>query len=79
MFTMLPNDKTAATMAKTEKAKKARKPRLITNSPRVLEYLKDLERRKANGEYKLSKLGEWIMSGESLYTFDDKDLKYIMR
>lgn len=66
-------------MAKTEKSKKVRKPRLITNSPRVIEYLKDLERRKANGEYKLSKLGEWIMSGESLYTFDDKDLKYIMR
>lgn len=66
-------------MAKTEKTKKARKPKAIIYSQRVREYLEELERRRANGEYKLSKLGEWMKSGQALYSYKEKDLKYILR
>lgn len=66
-------------MAKTEKTKKARKTKTIIYSQRVREYLEELERRKANGDYKLSKLGEWIESGQALYSYNEKDLKYILR
>ena len=66
-------------MKRTERTRKARKPKTIIYSQRVREYLEELDRRRANGEYKLIKLGEWMKSGQAIATYDEKDLKYILR
>lgn len=63
-----------------EKKKKKRKPKMITNSQRVLDYLAELKAREERGEVrKLSKLGEWLRRHEPLCTYDEKDLRYILR
>lgn len=58
--------------------KKERKPRMITNSQEVLDFLEKI--RKGGGKRRLNKLGEWRKAHpEPLFTWDEKDLKYIMK
>ncbi|HIW44460.1 MAG TPA: hypothetical protein H9986_05465 [Candidatus Prevotella stercoripullorum] len=58
--------------------KKERKPRMITNSQEVLDFLEKI--RKSGGKRRLNKLGEWLATNpEPLFTWDEKDLKYIMK
>lgn len=48
-----------------------------TNSEQVLSLL---EKIKKSQDRKLNKLGEWMKKGkESLFVFDEKDLKYILK
>ena len=63
-----------------EKKKKKRKPKMITNSQRVLDYLAELKARKERGEViRLSKLGEWLRKNEPLGYIRDEDMRYVMR
>lgn len=58
--------------------KKERKPRMITNSQEVLDFLEKI--RKSGGKRRLNNLGEWLATNpEPLFTWDEKDLKYIMK
>lgn len=58
--------------------KKERKPRMITNSQEVLDFLEKI--RKSGGKRRLNKLEEWLATNpEPLFTWDEKDLKYIMK
>ena len=58
--------------------KNKNKPRMKTNSQDVLDFLEKIKR--SSGKRKLNKLGEWLESHpEPLFTWDDKDLKYIMK
>ena len=51
---------------------------MITNSQEVLEFLEKI--RKGGGKRRLNKLGEWRKAHpEPLFTWDEKDLKYIMK
>lgn len=58
--------------------KKNRKPRMRTNSEEVMALLDKIK--KSGGKRKLNKLGEWLAANpEPLLTWEDKDLKYILR
>lgn len=55
-----------------------RKPRMRTNCREAIELIKKIK--ESGGMRKLNKLGEWRRSNqEPLFTWDDKDLKYILR
>lgn len=58
---------------------KGKEPRMRTNCKEVLEFLARI--RKDGNKRKLNKLGEWKRDhpGEYLFTWDDKDLKYILK
>ena len=50
---------------------------MSTNSQEVLDFLEEI--RKSGGKGRLNKLGEWLATNpEPLFTWDEKDLKYIM-
>ena len=52
--------------------------KMRTNSQEVMAFLEKIK--KSGGKRRLNKLGEWRKSNsEPLFTWDDKDLKYIMR
>ena len=58
--------------------KKNKKPTMRTNCKEALELLERIK--KNGGKQKLNKLGEWWATNpEPLFTWDEKDLKYIMR
>lgn len=55
-----------------------RKPRMRTNCQEVLDFLDKIK--KSGGKRKLNKLGEWRKNNpDPLFTWDDKDLKYILK
>lgn len=58
--------------------KNNRKPRMKTNCKEVIAFIEKIK--KNGGKRRLNKLGEWLATNpEPLLTWDDKDLKYIMR
>lgn len=58
--------------------KKNRKPSMRTNSQEAIELLAKIK--NSGGKRKLNKLGEWLSQNpEPLFTWDEKDLKYILK
>ena len=58
--------------------KENRKPRMITNCEEAKALLEKIK--KSGGKRRLNKLGEWLAANpEPLFTWEGKDLKYIMR
>lgn len=57
---------------------KGRRPRMRTNCKEALDLLAKI--RADGGKQRLNKLGEWLATNpEPLFTWDEKDLKYIMK
>ena len=57
---------------------KVRRSRMRTNCKEALDLLAKI--RADGGRQKLNKLGEWLATNpEPLFTWDEKDLKYIMK
>lgn len=55
-----------------------RKPRMRTNCEEAKALLERI--RKNGGKRKLNKLGQWMATNPAtLFTWEDKDLKYILR
>lgn len=58
--------------------KKKRKPTMRTNCQEALDLLEKIK--QSGGNRKLNKLGEWLEKHpEPLFTWDEKDLKYILK
>lgn len=56
------------------------KKKLFTTNPEVLALLERIKQDEKNGTRRYNKLGEWMRTREyAPFTFDKKDMKYIMR
>lgn len=63
---------------KENKPKEKRVPTMWTNSEEVIKYIEKIK--AAGGNRRLNKLGEWLAGNpKPLLTWDEKDLKYILR
>lgn len=63
---------------KENKPKEKRKPTMWTNCEEAIQLLEKIK--AAGGKQKLNKLGEWLATNpEPLFTWDEKDLKYILK
>ena len=55
------------------------KKKLFTTNPEVLALLERIKQDEKNGTRRYNKLGEWMRTRECApFTFDKKDMKYIM-